>query len=109
MPDVIAAGHDLAASCEHAVHGERNSGTDGLHPPPERDVILRFDDQVQVISLDRVVDEPKAQPRATGCKALAQCLHEAARAERGQPFPDPHRDECRRCAVEPFASHVMNY
>ena len=107
LPDVIAASHDLSVTREHAVHGERDSRADGLHPPPERDVILRFDDQVQVVSLDRVVHEPKARPGATGGKALTQCCNEAIRAERRQTSPDPHSDERRHCAAEPFAADVM--
>jgi hypothetical protein len=96
MPDVIPAGHDLAAPCEYAVYGERNSRAEGVHSPPECNVILRFNDQVQVISLDRVVNEAEARPRATRPETLAQCLDEAIRAERGQPFPDSHRDKGRR-------------
>ena len=57
---VVAIREDLPRSSERPVHGPCQSGADRHHPASERRSIARFDDEMHVVPLQRVVDQPKA-------------------------------------------------
>ena len=80
-PMVITIGkHATRASCD-AIDGACQPRADRFHAAPERRAILRFDDQVSMIALQRVVHEPEARPDASvGERALDLA-------------DDPHRSE----------------
>jgi hypothetical protein len=63
---VVTVGEDFAVSLHHAV--ERASHADGetLHTPAERALILGLDEEVDMISLHRVMNEAKAEAIAAG-------------------------------------------
>jgi hypothetical protein len=58
--DVGAIDEHGARAVEGAVHGARETCGDRLHPAGEIPCAGRLDDDVQMIALDRVVDEPEA-------------------------------------------------
>lgn len=67
---VVAIGEDTAGVLCHAVDCEGEPGADGLHAASDRFSILRFDDQMRMVTLERVVHEPKAGPRASAGEGL---------------------------------------
>jgi hypothetical protein len=66
-PGVIPTRDDASALPAHdPIHRERKPRADRHHPAPERFVIARFDDQVRVVALQRVLDEPKRRTLRAG-------------------------------------------
>jgi hypothetical protein len=78
---VVALGEHSAGAPERAVHGEREARAERLHRAPERGAIARLDDQVHVVALDRVVDEPEARPLLRSPKGGFDCPHDAPLAK----------------------------
>jgi hypothetical protein len=54
---VIAVGEHGPGASENAIHGACDARADGLHAASERALVIRFDDQMDVIPLDRIMDE----------------------------------------------------
>lgn len=54
---VIAIGEHWPGALEHAIHSASEACGDRFHAASERALVIRFHDQVDVISLERVVDE----------------------------------------------------
>jgi hypothetical protein len=75
-----------------AVHGEGEARRERLHPAPERGGAVRFDDQVRVIVLDRVVDEPEVLARAGAAKRRLDLAHDRRQTERRQARAHLQRD-----------------
>ena len=88
---MIAVGEDAPAALGEAVHRARHTGAEGLHAATECVAVRRFDDQVGVIALERVVREPKSRTRTTGSEAPLQLAHDRDRTERRQIGPQPQR------------------
>ena len=63
---------DGASPPEDAVHGQRDSCANALHPGCERLFPRRLDDQVDVIALDGVVDHPEPTSLAATRERLAE-------------------------------------
>jgi hypothetical protein len=75
---VVAIREHGTGAPEHAVHGASEPGTERLQAPAEGISALGLDDQMRVVSLERVVNEPKVTTlagkvgrAATGQPALA--------------------------------------
>ena len=73
-------------------HGPRNARADRLHPAPERPGILRLHEEMDVIPLHRVRDEPEAIPHARLAQRALEFPHEPHGAERGNAGPDAERE-----------------
>ena len=61
-PQVIATVENLSAAFEDPVYELTDTGTDAFHPARDGMVVLGFDQQMQMITLDRVMHDPKAVP-----------------------------------------------
>ena len=57
---VVAARQDLPRELVDPLHRIRNARRDRLHPSPQRHMVVRLDDEVQVIPLNRVVSNSEA-------------------------------------------------
>jgi hypothetical protein len=88
------AEHAPAASPD-AIQASRDPDAQALHPERQRIAILGFHDQVDVIALDRVVDQPDLRILLRGCEhpleLLASRVVAQARKSRAQPQGDVHR------------------
>ena len=62
--EVVAVAEHRPAPLQRPVHGAREARGDRLHPSPERLRPVRLHEQMDVIVLDRVVDEPERPPVA---------------------------------------------
>ena len=58
--EVVTIREHFASPASDAIHGAGDSTGDRLHPAAQRTSIARFEDQVSVVALKRVVHKPKA-------------------------------------------------
>ena len=56
---MVSAAPDVAAAAEYAVHSLGDPNSEALKPARERAHIHRLDEEMNVISLDRKLDEPQ--------------------------------------------------
>ena len=75
-PYVIATGEHTPPSPKDPIHRPRDSRGDRVHSPAQRIVVVGFDDQVEVVSQDRVMDESEAPALASNGEARAHLLNE---------------------------------
>ena len=94
--EVIPVAEDAAALAEHAIRGTCQARGDRFHSAGEVARACRFRDQVHVIRLDRVVDQPETSSVARRSEAAFELTHERDRAKRGQSSPDLQRDMARK-------------
>ena len=66
---MVAIGEHGSTSKEDPVHRAGQSRADGLHAAPQIARARRLDDQMHVVRLDRILDEPEAP--ALACPAEA--------------------------------------
>jgi len=59
---VITVGKDLPAPPELAIDGFGDANREPLHPARQATLVLRLEQQVNVIALDRELHEPHAEP-----------------------------------------------
>jgi hypothetical protein len=59
---MIAIREHAARAVRGAIHRSREPSADRDHPAPERVGSASLDDQMRVISLERVMDQAKVQP-----------------------------------------------
>ena len=78
-----AIGEHAAAQVEHAVRCARDASADRLHAGGEVAAARRFDDQVDVVALQRVVDHAEAGAVADGAEGAFEFADEADGAEGG--------------------------
>jgi hypothetical protein len=97
---VEAIGEDGAAAAEGAPRCARDAGGDGLHAAAEGDAVARFDDQVDVVGLDRVVDEAEAPALAGAREAALDLAHADGAAQRRESRSRLQRDVERRASRE---------
>ena len=72
---------------EHPVHRPSQPGPQGLHPPPQGLRIPRLHDQVDVVRLEGVVDEPEVPPLTGPGEGPLDLPDQSHRPERGHPGP----------------------
>lgn len=80
--EVIAICEDLAAPSSDAIDGASDPSGDRLHAAPEGVSITGFDNEMRVITQQRVVNEPKAGPRTRRPEAPFDGVHDRHRAKR---------------------------
>jgi len=73
-----------SAKPEDTVHGSREPRTDGLHSACEIAVACRFDDQMHVIGLDRVMNDSETSALARSRQVALPFSYEPPRAQRGE-------------------------
>jgi hypothetical protein len=64
-PHVVAIGENATAATEDTIHGTGETRADRHHAASECGAVLRLDDEVRVISLERVVHEAESLAGAT--------------------------------------------
>ena len=88
---VVAIREHTPGTPERSVHPARKAGGKRLHPAPERLAPVRFDDEVRMIALDRVVDDAKRASLATLRERTLDRSHRTLRPETGEILPDLQR------------------
>jgi len=97
MPDLARRPHDPLVealqdhgppSSDDPPDGPRNARADRLHPTPERARILRLYQEMDVIPLHGVRDEPEPVPHPRLAQRALELAHEPHGAERGNAPPD---------------------
>ena len=96
---VVAVGEHRSAPAHHAVQGARHANLQALHGARERELVGRLDDEVDVVPLDREVNEAEAEPGAAAFESAPQLPKAAMRAK--VPHFLPHaRGDVQRAAAE---------
>jgi len=72
---VIALAQHRPASPERPVHGPRKARRHRLHSAPQGFPSLRLDDRVQVVALERELDQPKRTALRAGGEARHHLAH----------------------------------
>jgi hypothetical protein len=90
-------------SIEDTVHGSREPRTDRFHPAREIPRRRRLDDRMDMVSLDRVVDDTETPALASSPQRSLERAHEATTPQRGNAASHSQRDVTRmrafmRCA-----------
>jgi hypothetical protein len=78
---VVAAEEHRAGASEDPIHAARNARGDRLHRRAERLLAARLEDQVEVVALHGVMDEPRLALLACVAERAAKRSHEPARSE----------------------------
>lgn len=73
---MVPVGENAAVPLRDAVHGARDPCPDRFHAAPKRVTVGRFDDEMGVIALERVVREAKSGSRAACGKAALELAHD---------------------------------
>jgi len=103
---VIALREDGALGPEAAVHAERDAAGERADAVREGGGVLRLDDEVQVRSLDREVDDAEVGARRDRAERSDDDAPARRTAEAGQAGASPERHVDRETAAERSASHV---
>src|SRR5262245_13454996 len=80
-PVVVAAVEHGPAPTARAIHRSRQPRCDALHPARERVFAMRLDDQMRVVSLERVVRDAEAALLARLRERAAPLAHEPGVAQ----------------------------
>jgi hypothetical protein len=89
--DVITTVQNRTRATERAVRRSREPRRHGLHPAPHGLLPGRLDQQVDVIALHGVVDDPKVPPLTAPPKAVAEHAKKAPAAQGRHPRANPQR------------------
>jgi hypothetical protein len=89
---VSSIGEHRADALEDAVRRTRDPRAQRLHPAREIMRARRFDDRVDVVALDRVVDEAETPAFAGGAEALLQLTHDPHGPKGANVLTDLQRD-----------------
>ena len=108
---VVAVAQHRSPASESAVHRLREARGQRLHPAPERRGPVGLDDRVEVVVLERELEEPECAARGARAEALDHGPHDAGVPQRGQPRQGLQGDvageasgELRsRCVADPRA------
>jgi len=116
---VIAAVENRSAPTEDAIHGPSEARGKALHPIRQSRDALRFDEQVDVIVLERVVDDAEVRASCDRAKRVlhlpnqahrSQGRHVPANANRhqaGRRSGNSARPRCQAALLpQPFAQHL---
>jgi len=79
---MVAFRQHRPSTLEHLVDGTRETRAHALHPVRESLLAARFDDEVRVAVLERVVDDAEVRAFAGGEQCSAERANEALRAKR---------------------------
>jgi hypothetical protein len=90
--EVIAVAQHLPTTAGDSIHRSRKSRTERLHAAREISHARRFNDQVHVIRLKRVVNDTESPAVATLAERALELADETYRAERRDVSSDAQRD-----------------
>ena len=96
---VVAVGEHRPAPAKDAVQPPRHAHLEPLHRPPERDLVGRLDDEVEVIALHREMNEPEAEADAPQLERARNRPEAAVRPQVPDLAPHPAGD-VQRCFVK---------
>jgi hypothetical protein len=94
-PKVIPIAQHGTVQPKGGVHQPREASTKRLHPAPELIGTVRFDHEVRVIRLDRILDHAKVASDVQRPKRAFELPHEAALAQRRKSDSNLQRHERR--------------
>ena len=89
---VIAIREHRTRATKHAIDGSGEPRSDRLHPAPEGALVVCLHDQMSVIPLERIVDEPEPLAITRGGERTFDLANHPYRAKRGNVVPHPKRD-----------------
>jgi hypothetical protein len=89
---VVAAVEHRPAAAAHPVHGAREPGTDAHHAARECFLAVRFDDQVRMVSLQRVVRDAEVPTLFRLRQRAPPLMDQAAAPQRGHARAHAQRD-----------------
>lgn len=89
---VIAIAQHAPATARDPVHGSREPSTERLHAAREISRARRFDDEVNVIRLERVVNDTESRSVAEFAEGALELADETGGAERGNVAADSQGD-----------------
>ncbi len=103
---MVAIRDHAAAPAGHLVQPPGHANAEALHRPTESDLIRGFDDEMNVVGLDREVDDPDAQPlaRRAQCPPHRRIDPEAPQVRDAAQHPRRHVD--RKARLEPRTAGV---
>src|SRR5262249_53193174 len=102
---VVAIAPDGAAATERAIDGPREPDRESAHPRREKRAVICFDDEVNVIVLDRVMDDPEPPVRGGG-KRAAYGREDTAGPKAADRVRGPESDMDRMCGPVPRSAAV---
>ena len=91
MMCVVTIGEDRAAVSQRAVGGMNHANRECLHAARKRVLVLRFDDEVEMVRLNREVHHPKVILLARGDRATHRLEEQAIAPKAWKTFAGPHR------------------
>ena len=103
---VVTVGEHAAAATEGSIHGSRKARANRFHARCEIARAPRLYDRVQMIVLNRIVNEPEAPALARRCEAALELTDELRAAQRRNAAPHLQRDVARMRSREITARPV---
>jgi len=106
---MVSVGEDSSFSPEDAIDPASERDEVSLQAAKQGGAVLGLDDQVQVVGLNRVVNDADASALDAPAEGVLDCVGEASPAKGRQSFQDPCRDVDRipslmeRAGFVPFA------
>ena len=101
MTSVVAIGDDPPAPAGKSIETPSQPNAESLHRPPKGDVVIGFDDQMQVIRLNREVHDPSTEPLASAPQDLTNGRVDTKAAQISNATFDPRRDVHRMSRIQP--------
>ncbi|HEY2387950.1 MAG TPA: hypothetical protein VGK30_13380 [Candidatus Binatia bacterium] len=83
---MVAIGENAPVAPDGAIDGTGEARADCHHAASERLAVLCLDDEVCMIALQGVVDEPKARAGAASGEGALDLADDAGSAQRGEPL-----------------------
>ena len=103
---MVTVGENAAAPTGDAIDGVGEARADRHHAASEGVLVARFDNQMRVIALERVVDQAEPGPDAAGSKRALDRMDDRHCPKRWQTRSNPDRDVCRHGFAERLPSGV---
>jgi hypothetical protein len=89
---VVSVGDHAAGAPGHAIELARHAHTESLHGPPEGDLVIRLDEEMEVIGLDREVDDARAESITRPTQGASDGRVDAMAAQIGDAADDARGD-----------------
>ena len=100
--EVKAIGEHGPAPLEHSVHGSREARSDRFHSRSEMALARRFDNGVEMVVLNRIVNQSEALAVARLSEAALQLTNQPHRSQRRQPAAHLQGDMARKSRRQRF-------
>lgn len=88
---VVALPEHAPLALPQPVEASSDAGRQPVHASPERPGPVALAEEVQMVALDRSVDDPKAILLTTRLERTPHPMELGSPAQRGQPAPELHR------------------